>query len=496
MRKIKYFIVYLVLYAGFSIHVTAQETLRLSLKNVVDLAINQSSSVKYQQNTYENSFWRWKNFKAQFRPQLVLTGNLPDFYQGIRPNTKSDGSVVFNETHYLRNTASLSVNQIIPQSGTNISLKSMLLRHQDYKHEYTNFQGNPFLLEVRQPIFAYNQHKWRKKTEPLIYTEAQKYFIESIEEISIKATTKFFQYLTVQTNYKLAENNLNNSKDNLKIAETKIKLGIISENDYSRIRLSVLTAQKSLAQAKMDLRNADFELKKYIGLEQNANITLVMPLNIRLFEIDTDKALVEALENRKETTYYKRKLIEADRDLTSAKRNNGLSTTLRGTYGTTAIADNIPTVYDNTVEQKSIRISFAIPILDWGKSSSNVKLAESKRDLAIFDVEQARENFERNVIVQVEKFGLLKEQLDIAKEADNVAGNGYLIALKKFQNGEISITDLNIALSDRDKAKRDYVKSIYTYWYSYYRLRELTLYDFELNIKIAYDNPLLSGLKK
>jgi outer membrane protein len=74
-----------------------------------------------------------------------------------------------------------------------------------------------------------------------------------------------------------------------------------------------------------------------------------------------------------------------------------------------------------------------------------------------------------------------------------VAENGYLIALKKFQSGEISITDLNISLSERESAKRDYISSIENYWESYYRLRILTLYDFELNQKIVYGNPMLSG---
>jgi len=125
-----------------------------------------------------------------------------------------------------------------------------------------------------------------------------------------------------------------------------------------------------------------------------------------------------------------------------------------------------------------------------------VKLAESKRDLVVFDVEKDRADFERSVIVQVEQFKLLKAQLETTLEADNVAGNGYLIALKKFQNGEISITDLNISLQEREKAKRDYIRSLETYWVAFYRLRELTLYDFELDQKIMYENPLLQGLIK
>jgi len=276
----------------------------------------------------------------------------------------------------------------------------------------------------------------------------------------------------------------------------KKKLGTISENDFSRIKLSVLSARKALTQANMDLKNADFELKSYVGLDQLVDIELIMPLEMKLFEVDPQIALQEALTNRKETTQYERRLIEADRDLTKAKRNNGLGATLRGSYGLSNSADELRGVYDEPQRQQQVRLSLAIPILDWGKSTSSVKLAESKRDLVVFDVEKDRTNFERSVIVQVEQFRLLKAQLETTLEADNVAGNGYLIALKKFQNGEISITDLNISLSDREKAKRDYIKSLETYWIAFYRLRELTLYDCELNQKIMYENPLLHGLIK
>ncbi|MDZ7605845.1 MAG: TolC family protein [Cyclobacteriaceae bacterium] len=107
-------------------------------------------------------------------------------------------------------------------------------------------------------------------------------------------------------------------------------------------------------------------------------------------------------------------------------------------------------------------------------------------------MEREKLNFEREVIVQVEQFNLLKDQMETSKEADKVAENGYEIALKRFQNGEISITDLNISLQEREKAKRDYISSIENYWESYYYLRILTLYDFELHEKINYNNPTLS----
>jgi outer membrane protein TolC len=316
-------------------------------------------------------------------------------------------------------------------------------------------------------------------------------YIESIEDISLAATYRFFTYLRVQTNYNLAESNLKNSNDNLKIAETRRELGTISENDFSRIRLSVINAQKALNSARMDLKIADFELKSYIQLDQEQEIELSMPLDIFLFDIDVDKALEEALANRKETPQFRRRVIQADRDLVEAKRDNSLSATLRGSYGMSNSADYVTDIYQNPERQRILRLSLSIPILDWGRSASQVKMAESSRELVLYDVENDRRDFEREIVVLVEQFSLLKDQLTTSLEADNVSENGYQIALRKFQNGEISITDLNISLQERESAKRDYISSLRDYWVAYYTLRILTLYDFELDQKIYYPNPML-----
>ena len=148
-------------------------------------------------------------------------------------------------------------------------------------------------------------------------------------------------------------------------------------------------------------------------------------------------------------------------------------------------------IYKEPEKDRVLQISLSIPILDWGRSASTVKLAESERELTIYDVNKDREEFDREIIVQVEQFSLLKDQLRTAEEADKVAENGYNIALKKFQNGELSITDLNIALQERETAKRDYITSIRNYWVAHYRLRMLTLYDFEKGHNITYGNPML-----
>ncbi len=487
----RYFTIGLIVWAA---NLSAQDTMMisLSLKNVVDLGISQSSAVKYVQNQDVNYYWRWKNHQTRFRPQLTLSGSLPDFENQTKPIIQPDGSIVFNQVTQLETSAQLAIYQPIPQLGANVYAASGIVRLQDFNNNTVGFSGYPVSVGIIQPLFAYNWMKWTRLTEPLVYEEAQKRFIESIEEISAMAASLFFNYLKIQTNFSLAETNLKNSKDNLKIAKVKQELGNISENDFSRIQLSVFNAQKALNNARIDLKNADYELKKYIGLDQKYQIELIIPLDMILWEVDPVKALAESLENRKETPQYERRLIQADRDLTQAKRNAGVNATLNMSYGVSNSADVFAGVYENPEQQQNVRLALSVPILDWGRSESQIKLAESQRELVLYDVDQDRQDFERGVVVQVEQFNLIKSQIETAEAADKVAAEGYLIALKKFQNGEISITDLNISLAEREGAKRDYIRSIENYWESYYRLREITLYDFEFQQKIYYTNPMLT----
>ncbi len=485
----------LLVFISLFIHpASGQDSLRivnLTLDDVIDLAITHSSSAKYTQNQNVNYYWRYRNFKTRFRPQLTLNGDIPNYSHTTQPITQPDGSIEFRQVSNLAASGNLSLNQSIPQLGTSIWASTSAHGIQNLNKDEVRYSGSPYVIGFSQPLFSYNWMKWYRKTEPMIYDEAQKRFVEQIEEIALNTTRYYFTYLTVQTNYNLAANNLKNSLDNLKISQTKKELGQISENDYSRIELSVLNAQKSINQARMDLKNADFELKRYVGLDQLIDINLEIPLNFTLFEIDPQLALQKAKENRRETSLYQRQLINADRDLAQAKSSTGLNATLRGSFGLSNSAETFSGIYTQPEKDRMVRISVSIPILDWGRSASTVKLAESERELTIYNVNKDIEEFDRQVIVQVEQFSLLRDQLNTADEADKVAENGYQIALRKFQNGELSITDLNIALQEREQAKRDYIRSIQSYWIAYYRLRELTLFDFEQGHNITYGNPML-----
>jgi outer membrane protein TolC len=73
---------------------------------------------------------------------------------------------------------------------------------------------------------------------------------------------------------------------------------------------------------------------------------------------------------------------------------------------------------------------------------------------------------------------MLRLSIEITKKADQVASERYNVAQNRYLIGKIDITNLNIALNEKDAAKRGYINALQSFWTAYYDLRGLTLYDF------------------
>jgi outer membrane protein TolC len=87
-------------------------------------------------------------------------------------------------------------------------------------------------------------------------------------------------------------------------------------------------------------------------------------------------------------------------------------------------------------------------------------------------------NFVQGVLTQVRKFELLRLNIEITKKSDAVALERYVVAQNRYLIGKIDITNLGIALNEKDAAKRNYLAALQSFWNDYYNLRGLTLYDF------------------
>lgn len=465
------------------------QTRYLNLDDVISIAKQQSPSALAARHTYRGSYWQHRSYKAAYLPALTLGATLPDLLRNISPITLPDGTDVFVRRSLATSSATLSLSQRVGLTGGEIFMSSGLRRIDLIRSDgnSTSYLSTPINIGFRQPIFAFNPFKWEQRIEPLRFNEAQKRYVESMEMIAVRASTLFFDLLLAQINININEINLSNNDTLYQISKGRYSLGRIAENELLQMELNVLNSEAMLEQSKINYEDALFRFRSFLALENVENISLLVPDQRHNMNIKVEDALMFARSNRSALLTFERQKMEAEREISRARSESRFNADMFAVYGLTQTASNLPDAYVNPFDEQQLRIGVQVPILDWGVGKGRVKMAESNLELVNTNVQQSMNDFDQEVLLRVMEFNMLDRQLNIASTADLIAEKRYEISRQRYIIGRIDITELNIALAEKDRAKQGYLSALRTYWSGFYEMRRLTLFDFINNKPITID---------
>ena len=303
----------------------------------------------------------------------------------------------------------------------------------------------------------------------------------------MKTIQYFFNLLLARENVNIAKQNLQNAKRLYDIADERKKMGQVSESDLLRLKLSAINAQSTLTDNESSLNSNMFQLKTFLNISDSTSIDLVIPENLPDISIRYADVLDKALENNSFALNIRRRQLESDYAVATAK-GNLRSIKLTASVGYSGIGnDRIKYAYDALKNNTIVSIGFSIPILDWGKRRGEVKVAESNREVTESKLRQEQQTFNQDIFLLVEHFNNQSKQLKLATEADSIAQRRYKTSIETFMIGKINTLDLNDAQVNKDDARQKDITQLFYYWYYYYQLRSLTLWDFAQNKGIDAD---------
>jgi len=170
--------------------------------------------------------------------------------------------------------------------------------------------------------------------------------------------------------------------------------------------------------------------------------------------------------------------IEAERAIAEAKASRGIKADLRITFGLSQNAETMAGAYRNPRDRESTGISLSMPIMDWGMGRGRVRMAQSRADVVAAQVDQAFKEHEQIVLISVLQFNNQVYQCARSKQLDQIAQERYQICLDKFANATLSVTELNMAQTEKDNAARRYISDLRSYWNYYFEIRRMCLFDF------------------
>lgn len=94
-------------------------------------------------------------------------------------------------------------------------------------------------------------------------------------------------------------------------------------------------------------------------------------------------------------------------------------------------------------------------------------------------------SIEEDVIMTVSDFNIQQALIVSAEEALDLALMAYVETKQRFMIGKADINSLTLSLNRQQSAQRNYISSLKNYWLSYFKIRKLTLHDFETGLSLS-----------
>ena len=465
-----------------------QEPMNLTLTDAIRIAQQHSPEAQAARHTYRSAYWNYRFYKANYLPSLTLTSS-PTFNEQINKITQPDGTNLFIKQNQLSTDVSLTINQNIPLTGGNFFVKSSLTRLDEFENDVIAYNTQPIVVGYQQTLLGYNSLKWDKRIEPVRFREARKNYNEALELVASQACNLFFGLAAAQANLDIAASNYASADTLYRYAEGRYNIGTITENEMLQLEINKLSGETDMMNARIEVEDQMQTLRSFLGIQDDVDIRVIPDNEVPDFQVPMSEALQMAMQNSPEPEMYERLKLQSRSNLAYAKGNAGLKADLYVQFGLSQTGDKLRDSYRDPMNQYYASIGISLPILDWGRSKGQVRVARSNVDLVNTQAEQGMKDFELKVCKMVRQFNLQRQYVQVAAKADRTADRRYEVAKRLYILGKSTILDLNSATTEKDSARRNYISALRTYWSLYYGLRSMTGYDYEKNQKIAENYP-------
>jgi len=195
-------------------------------------------------------------------------------------------------------------------------------------------------------------------------------------------------------------------------------------------------------------------------------------------------AVQQALRNVSSVRGIDLQEVTARRGVSEARFNGGPGATVNATYGYNATGSTRNEVYRDLQQAQQFSLNVQVPLITWGARGADVQAARAEllrvQSTSAVTREQARQEAHFAALQVM----LARRQLAISAKADTVAQKRFEVAYNRYVIGRIDVDQLYLAQNEKDQALLAYVQSLRGYWQAHYRLRRVTLYDFERGVGI------------
>ncbi len=465
----------------------AQQVITLDLKKTIHIANDSSLEAFRVRNLYLSGYWEYRSFQAGRLPSLSLYLTPAKYNRDIIQRYDYEQNLdVYRSQQSFFSYGNLSIQQNFDLTGGTFYVNSELSYLRNFgETKYTQFSSVPIRIGYSQNLIGYNSFRWEKKIEPLKYEKAKKALLYNMENVAEQATSYFFALAMAQAEYKLAQDNLNSCDTLYRMGELRHQLAGISKADLLTLKLEVVNAQNNLLTIGSGMKRAMFSLASFLNLPKDTEIALELPGKPGKLTVTAAEALEHARRNNPDFLQQQQNVLEAEQGLDRARRQRHFEANVNASIGFNQVADNFKDAYVQPMRQDMVSVGVTIPLVDWGVRKGRYNMAKNNLNVVQTAARQDELSVEEEVIMTVNDFNIQQNIVNSAEEALDLSILAYHETRERFIIGKSDISSLTLSLNRQQEAQEKYISALRNYWMYYYKIRRLTLYDFELRVDLT-----------
>ncbi len=467
----------------FEIYAQSTEYKALTIEKCIEIALNGSVEAREAETRFETDSWEYRLYEISRLPTFSLQSTPLQYNSSYTQRYDFDENVdVYREQNSLYSSLGISVRQNVSLTGGTLTLDTNL----DYINNrsangYSQFSSVPIRIGYSQSLFGFNEFKWNKKVEPLKYRIAEKQYLYARETVVENTAMYFWDYAVAQKEYEMSVENMA-STDSLYASGLELsRISAISQADMNMLEIDRMNARNSVKTAKSNMEKARAALAVFIGITPDDLISsdIVLPVIMRPVDINIDNLIMLAEENNPDELYNEQILLEAEIDLLRTKRESGFNASVSASVGFNQAGPRFTDVYNDLSRQSVVGLSVSVPIFDWGNRKGRISVANANLESARLTVERNRHELRQELADAVGDMTTYREMAADSEKIFQLAQAAYEVSKQRFRLGKADTNTLTLALSRKIESMRNYLSALRSYWAAYYKIRRLTLYDFE-----------------
>lgn len=470
-------IFHIVLFSVLSVSLSAQT---LSLDQTIRVAQDSAIAAYQSQNALLRAQWQHEQFLASRRFQLSFV--LDPGYQKISTEPFSH-YYKLRDYNMLNTYAELRLEKQASSIGGNFYASTGAMWTEFFGNSSTvprQFSTVPVGVGYSNSLIGYNPYKWEKAINDYHIESERKEYLYSLEGIALEAVKLYMDCLVAQSQFEICSVNAEVAKRMFEIGKEKFEIAALSKNEICALELQSVNAENSLFNAEQDMDDAREKFLSYLRIaDEGQELKLVTPDIPQKKNILLEDAVRLAKENNPEYRKSREEILSAEQKADKAKVQAGfLQTSLDLNLGLQNYDPNFGTAYSGQRPFVMGNVTLRIPIFDGGLARSRSKAAEYDLAYARDSENESARRLELEVTVALREFNNQQELLVRTSNVLTLADESFALAEELYSNGETDINTLVIAQNRKDEAHSNYLKSLKSYWVSYYNLMALCVSEF------------------